>query len=298
MPEVRIETANFYGALDCIEAQYPGLDYSYTPHRKRLSRFPWHKKLFRAFDELGLTRNEILSLCQWEGTKSAKDKYERDVGRTIRDTTSDDIAPPPERRRPTAYRNPALRQPPAQRQVVMDYCPPGEAGLDSGADKESDERLEERRSIGGSSISERLRWAAEARARAEGGRAVDEQWEEWLKEAVERNEVGVDGMLEAIRQGRPFPISPSHILDTTVDPPSLSVTATTTDQYSNAAAATSAMNDTQIAMVNVWNLGNEIVRNVNAGNGAIVAPSAATATATATAATATTASAQPAGEAR
>ena len=121
---------------------------------------------------------------------------------------------------------------------------------------------------------------------------LDERWEQWLKEAMERNELGVDGMLEAIRQGQPFPISPSHILDATVNPPTLSLTATGLGPSSSAPTTASAMNDTQIAMVNVWNLGNEIVRNVNAGNVAIVAPNPATPAAS------TTASAQRAGEAR
>jgi hypothetical protein len=296
VPEVRIETANFYGALDCIEAQYPGLDYSHIPHRNRLSRFPWHKKLFRAFDELGLTRNEILSLCQWEGTKSAKDKYERDVGRMIRDTTTDDIAPADERRRPTAYRNADRRQPPPERRVAISYTPvSSQIGLERGDEKESDESAHMNWSAGDGSIPDQLRWAAEARARAEGSGEVDEQWEQWLKEAVERNELGMDGMMEAIRQGRPFPISPSHILDATVDPPSLSL-ASGSDARSNESAATSVMNDTQIAMVNVWNLGNEIVRNVNAGNGSIVTPTPAAAAAATT--TTTTTSARPAGEAR
>jgi hypothetical protein len=294
VPEVRIETANFYGALDCIEAQYPGLDYSHAPHRRRLSRFPWHKKLFRAFDELNLTRNEILSLCQWEGTKSAKDKYERDVGRVIRDTTMDGIAPAETLRRPTAQANPGVRNWRSEARLTLANQPLVEYGVEGEADQESDGDIDVLAASYGDSLNAHLRSAEEARARGDGGVVLDEQWEQWLKEAMERNELGVDGMLEAIRQGRPFPISPSHILDATVNPPTLSLAATSTGPSPNAPTAASesasAMNDTQIAMVNVWNLGNEIVRNVNAGNAAIVAP--------APAATTTATTAQPAGEAR
>jgi hypothetical protein len=292
VPEVRIETANFYGALDCIEAQYPGLDYSHVPHRRRLSRFPWHKKLFRAFDELGLTRDEILSLCQWEGTKSAKDKYETDVGRVIRDTTMDGIAPADERRRPIAHPHPRLRGWQAAAGLTLAH-PPLEDGIEGEADQESDGDNDNLSTSRHDALNARLRSAAEARARAEGTAVPNEQWEQWLKEAMERNEFGVDGMLEAIRQGRPFQISPSHILDATVNPPTLSLATSASGPHSSAPTTASAMNDTQMAMVNVWNLGNEIVRNVNAGNAAIVAPAPAAA-----AATATTASAQPAGEAR
>ncbi|KAI9703495.1 MAG: hypothetical protein M1820_005799 [Bogoriella megaspora] len=91
VPEVRIETATFYGSLDTIEARYPGLNYSHPPHRKRLGRFPHHANLFRAFDELGLTEGEIAGFCRWEGTKWARERYERDEGIKVQDTTGLDI---------------------------------------------------------------------------------------------------------------------------------------------------------------------------------------------------------------
>ncbi|KAJ5278818.1 hypothetical protein N7478_004190 [Penicillium angulare] len=86
VPEVRLETSRFYGHLDCIEAQYPGLDYSYGPHRMRLGRFQWHRRLFKTFDELGLTNDEMMDMCCWEGTKSARARYELMEGTTVRDT--------------------------------------------------------------------------------------------------------------------------------------------------------------------------------------------------------------------
>ena len=93
VPEVRTETQTFYGALNTDEARYPGLNYSYPPHRMRLSRFPWHRRLFRAFNELRLTESEIGSLCRWEGTKWAREKYEEDRGIKVYDTTGDSIEP-------------------------------------------------------------------------------------------------------------------------------------------------------------------------------------------------------------
>src|ERR1700744_6422038 len=93
--EVRVEVQSFYGALDTLEAQYPGLDYSFPPHRRRLSRYPWHRRLFRVFDELGLTADEILNLCQWEGTRAAKERYEREAGVQVRTTTADDVVAAP-----------------------------------------------------------------------------------------------------------------------------------------------------------------------------------------------------------
>jgi hypothetical protein len=97
--EVRIETATFYGSLDTIEARYPGLNYSYGPHRRRLGRFPHHARLFKAFDDLGLTEHEIAQLCRWEGTLWARERYERDEGVKVRDTTGQDIGPWVDRRK-------------------------------------------------------------------------------------------------------------------------------------------------------------------------------------------------------
>ena len=91
VPEVRVETATFYGSLDTIEARYPGLNYSHPPHRRRLGRFPHHAALFKAFDALGLTEGEIAGFCRWEGTKWARERYERDEGIKVQDTTGLDI---------------------------------------------------------------------------------------------------------------------------------------------------------------------------------------------------------------
>jgi len=97
--EVRIETQRFYGGLETVEARYPGLNYSHQPHRKRLGRFPHHARLFRAFDELGLTEFEISMLCRWEGTLWARQRYERDEGTKVEDTTGMEIGPYVDRRR-------------------------------------------------------------------------------------------------------------------------------------------------------------------------------------------------------
>ena len=85
VPEVRLETDAFYGSLSLVEAQYPGLDYSFAPHRVRLGRFTWHRRLFKVFDRLQLTRQEILELCTWEGTLSARKRYEEEEELEITD---------------------------------------------------------------------------------------------------------------------------------------------------------------------------------------------------------------------
>lgn len=93
VPEVRIEVATFYGDLNSAEARYPGLNYCYAPHRMRLGRFKHHKRLFDAFDQLALTYNEIQDFCCWEGTKWARERYEKDEGVKVVDTTGDEIGP-------------------------------------------------------------------------------------------------------------------------------------------------------------------------------------------------------------
>lgn len=106
--EVRIETANFYGSLDTIEARYPGLNYAFQPHRKRLGRFPHHKRLFEAFDKLGLTEAEIQGFCRWEGTLWARERYERDEGVRVVDTTGVEIGAWVDRRPHFSPRGPGI----------------------------------------------------------------------------------------------------------------------------------------------------------------------------------------------
>jgi len=92
VPEVRIEVATYYGDLSSTESRYPGLNYCYAPHRMRLGRFKHHRRLFQAFEKVGLTEQEVQEFCCWEGTRWARERYERDEGVRVVDTTGDDIA--------------------------------------------------------------------------------------------------------------------------------------------------------------------------------------------------------------
>ena len=194
VPEVREETKCFYGDIPSIESEYPGLDYANRGHRLRLGRFPFHRRLFRAFDALRLTETEIHSLCHWEGTKWAKDRYEKAEGVTIRDTTWDGIAP---------Y---APRQPHAVSKVTGEaieeetateygtYSAEEDEDMEDEEEQEDDDEDEEQdddsedevlnQSVG-VELNRRLLVAAEARIRGEDV-ALDADWEQWLKEAAER----------------------------------------------------------------------------------------------------------------
>jgi hypothetical protein len=183
VPEVRLETQAFYGHLSSQEAKYPGLDYSYQPHRNRLSRYPWHRRLFRAFDNLRLTESEIASLTKWEGTRWAKERFEREQGIIIRDTTADEIEDwvEPELRTPSA--------PQAQRAGVDDMediqqedgREMEENEIDEDMDEDSDMELQ---SVG-IELNERLRAAVAQREAGNTATVMDEEWEQWLKDAVE-----------------------------------------------------------------------------------------------------------------
>jgi hypothetical protein len=211
VPEVRIEISTFYGSLDCIEAQYPGLDYSYGPHRMRLGRFPWHRKLFKVFDDLGLTAAEIYSLCRWEGTKSARERYEKEQAVTVRDTTADSIRPA------TPPSAPSIRF--ASDDLPQQHVePPTDSGYlgaemmsdmtthtsEQGEEDYSDEEMESY----GLELNQRLLYATAARERG-ADVPLDEDWEQWLKEAVERG--NYSDMLNAIRSGQPLNVGSTSI---------------------------------------------------------------------------------------
>ncbi|KAK1755094.1 hypothetical protein QBC47DRAFT_452612 [Echria macrotheca] len=168
--EVRQEVHSFYGHLDTQEAKYPGLDYTHPVHRIRLSRWPWHRRLFRAFDALRLTHAEISNLTKWEGTKWAKERFEKEQGIIIHDTTADDFSDfvEPEDRTTTTTNN--------TRQTA--------AAL---AAEESDEDLQ---SVG-VALNERLRERVALRnLSGDMHLPLDEEWETWLKNALESGQLG------------------------------------------------------------------------------------------------------------
>lgn len=187
VPEVRLETAAFYGQLDNIEAQYPGLDYAYPPHRQRLWRYTHHRRLFRAFDQLHLTRDEIWSLCQWEGTVSAKQKYEADSDTRIRDTTVDDMA----RAEPPQHPIAIVEQQNALDTAVYRRRGGGFVGEQStlmDLQEESEESGEEDSSCG-VELNNHLHVAVEARSRGE-HMVIDEDFERFVRN-MERNGTGL-----------------------------------------------------------------------------------------------------------
>ncbi|KAL8934060.1 MAG: hypothetical protein Q9216_006088 [Gyalolechia sp. 2 TL-2023] len=222
VPEVRAETARFYGHIDCIEAQYPGLDYALAAHRLRLIRFPHHRRLFQIFDQLRLTNHEIQTLCKWEGTRWARERYEKDVGSSVRETTWDDVVlavpEPPTVTRVELQREitPSLltravrsrsiessndqdakrisAQNKPSRPLHSDSEDPEEEDLDEEssdkerAQQETEESEDELQLSIGVELNQRLMAATEARNRGEEA-VLDADWEQWLKEAAERGSI-------------------------------------------------------------------------------------------------------------
>ncbi|KAF2246857.1 hypothetical protein BU26DRAFT_54159 [Trematosphaeria pertusa] len=203
--EVRIETATFYGSLDTIEARYPGLNYAYAPHRKRLGRFPHHKKLFEAFDRLGLTDSEIQGFCRWEGTLWARERYERDEGVKVRDTTGMEITEWVDRRKHRMHSSgkginvktdiEVEIEEVSASEVVTDPRP-ADTEMRDEEDEESDE--EDVDESVGFELNQRLMHAAALREQG-ANVPMDPEWEQYLKEAQERGELNIDATREALR---------------------------------------------------------------------------------------------------
>ena len=181
IPEVRQEVHSFYGHLDTQEAKYPGLDYCHHIHRIRLSRWPWHRRLFRAFDYLRLTPAEIAGLTKWEGTKWAKERFERDSGVPILDTAGDGLPEwvEPEDRPRTERANLV----PETEEAEDDTAATAEEGMEGEDDSES-----ELESIG-VALNERLRERAARREAGDTSEPLDEEWEQWLKNAIDSGEL-------------------------------------------------------------------------------------------------------------
>ncbi|WYZ44214.1 hypothetical protein EsH8_VII_000650 [Colletotrichum jinshuiense] len=177
--EVRQEVHSFYGHLDTQEAKYPGLDYCNSIHRIRLSRWTWHRRLFRAFDNLRLTPNEIAALTKWEGTRWAKERYEKEQGITIRDTAADGF---PNWVEPEDRPAPPVRNPRSRSVETDDATDPGDEDMDG---EESDEELE---SVG-VALNQRLRERAARREAGDMSTVLDEEWEQWLKNVIESGEL-------------------------------------------------------------------------------------------------------------
>lgn len=190
--EVRQEVHSFYGHLDTPEAKYPGLDYNSHTHRTRLSRWQWHRRLFRAFDALRLTPNEISGLTKWEGTKWAKERYEREQDCVIRDTAMDGL--------PVWTGQPHSRRPLRITRAAESSEDDTMADADA-AEEDSEGELE---SVG-FALNERLRERLAARSAGDLSIPLDEAWEQWFKNAVETGEISAvrerQRMLDSARAG-------------------------------------------------------------------------------------------------
>lgn len=193
--EVRTETVCFYGPFDCLEAQYPGLDYANPAHRLRLQRFPSHRKLFRVFDELRLSDYEIQRLCTWEGTRWARETYEANNRVKIRDTTWNGVRDF-RNRRTTVTMAPVLTEETMETEPGeisdREYESEGEddemRDSDEGDELSEEESEDELQRSVGVDLNQRLLVATEARARGEEA-TIDADWEQWLKEAAERGDL-------------------------------------------------------------------------------------------------------------
>lgn len=195
-----VTVQRYFGRIDCLEAQYPGLDYTFDPHRRRLATFQWHRRLFRVFDELGLTRDEILSLCNWEGTRAAKERYERESQQPIPSTTLDDVEALPVSNGPIAVlhdiqdSNQTTPQPPRMTEATANDFQDD----DISDEEDTDESV-------GVDLNQNLIAAAAARERGEVAGIDAQMFEQWMKDAIERNDWDAETISSMLRQGT-FPL--------------------------------------------------------------------------------------------
>lgn len=218
IPEVRQEVQDYYGHIDTLEAKYPGLDYCHPVHRIRLSRRPWHRRMFRAFTGLGLTDCEVERLTKWEGTKWAKERYEREHDTVIRDSEFDALERfvPPWERPPVerATRDSDMAMEDAQR-AALDRLEELDA---SGEEDESDVAVP---SVG-PTLNERLMVQVARREAGDTSAVLDEEWEQWLKDALETG--GFPGVADALAE-RGWRDSDTVLPVLTLFPPAMLVAA-------------------------------------------------------------------------
>ncbi|KAF3762266.1 hypothetical protein M406DRAFT_231805, partial [Cryphonectria parasitica EP155] len=202
--EVRQEVHAFYGHLDTHEAKYPGLDYNNPTHRTRLSRWQWHRRLFRAFDALRLTPNEISGLTKWEGTRWAKERYEREQNCNIRDTAMDGLPvwtgePQPRRAHQSSS---AVTRDRSLASAANDHNDDDDDNSMAGAEGEDSEG--ELESVG-VALNQQLRERVAARSGGDFSVPLDEAWEQWFKNAVESGEISAlrerQRMVDSVRAG-------------------------------------------------------------------------------------------------
>lgn len=229
IPEVRQEVQDYYGHIDTLEAKYPGLDYCHPVHRVRLSRRPWHRRMFRAFVSLGLTDAEISRLTKWEGTKWAKERYEREHNTVIRDSEFDAMerfVPPWDRPRLVEMTMEEVQTVTLDRQE-MTIEEAQRAAFDQLDEMDASGEEDEEESDGavtsvGPILNERLREQVARREAGDSTAVLDEEWEQWLKDALETG--GFPGVADAIAQGG-WPDSDMLLPVLTVFPPAFLVAA-------------------------------------------------------------------------
>lgn len=267
--EVRQEVHSFYGHLDTQEAKYPGLDYCHSVHRVRLSRWPWHRRLFRAFDALRLTPAEIAHLTKWEGTKWAKERYEKEQSISIQDTAAEGMpdyrlagSRLPEQIYDIDNYAPLITGPhPAtiyESREELDNClvgpvsvpaHPQVASLRGRGSATGVDRDEAMNDVDGSNqedsddgvtqsiglqLNEQLRERVAAHNAGDTSQPLDEDWEQWLKNAIETGNLNMVAQHINTTTDLPFVHSPYNLqVPTMTSGPNPRIPADTELSYSS-----------------------------------------------------------------
>ncbi|KAJ9611746.1 hypothetical protein H2200_004930 [Cladophialophora chaetospira] len=148
-------------------------------------------------NDLGLTDNEVLNLCQWEGTRAAKERYEREARVQVRTTTADEIGAAPVGNGPRA--------------TFEDISRPASAGTASSSNEtlvavsqrdDTSSKDAELLPVPEDFIG-LLRHAMQSRLQGDHAH-INQAWEAWLKETLENHdEIDIDSVMTAIQNLEP-----------------------------------------------------------------------------------------------
>lgn len=124
-------------------------------------------------------------MTKWEGTRWAKERFEREQGIIIRDTTSETIADwvEPEHRIPVAPQ--AHRADVEDMEDIQEIGETEENENEDGMEDDGEDSDNEMTSVG-VELNERLVAAAALRNAGNEGTVMDEEWEQWLKDVIDR----------------------------------------------------------------------------------------------------------------
>jgi hypothetical protein len=147
-----------------------------------------------------------LSLCNWEGTKAAKDRFEREQQTIITSTTLDGVDSEPACGGPRGIlhnSNDSSQTTPQSAQTPAGTSANNCDGVDASDEEDIDDRA-------GVQLDRSAPHQDVATPETGDVAQLDAQWEQWMKDAIERNELDPETMRTFLSQGPPSRSAPPN----------------------------------------------------------------------------------------